>query len=122
MVFQELEEEKVITSKPWMGGMPYKILDISPPLILASAVNNELGKTPPLFFDASAVTFIKVPDKFKRLWAQEYAAYYKATKKKIVPTVDKSGVELTTYKPLSFEDQLQSLMDQVTEKKEDDKP
>lgn len=110
-VLHELNEEKVIISTPWISGTPYKIVAIAPPLILVSAVNNTTGKNPPLFFDSAVMTFIKIPDEFKRSWAKEYNRFLAATGKKSVAVVDRAGAPLQQTKIMSFEQQVNKFLE-----------
>ncbi len=89
-VLEELQEVEIQEKKPWIGGIPFVVLQVALPLIMVRSCVE--GANPPfLYFDTSMVSFIKITKEHQETWIKEYNRYYKETKLAVVPNNDDRG-------------------------------
>lgn len=104
--YREVDELEVKEYKPWIGGIPWKVLEVSLPVILCqSALYSEIDKPPFLYFDADMTEFILVSVEHVQSYIEAYNTYYKAHKGKIatVATVDISGNQIVQREIIDVE-------------------
>ncbi len=89
-VMEELEEVEIQEKKPWVGGIPFVILEVALPLIMVRSCVE--GVNPPfLYFDTSMVNFIEISPEHQETWTKEFNRYFRETKNSAVHTNDDQG-------------------------------
>lgn len=101
---REIEEVIIQESKPWVGGLCWKILEVALPLILVQSCIKGDTTPPFLHMDTEMMDFIVVSPKYVSRYKKAWNAYYKITKQSTVAVVDNHGEDISQHTLITRDD------------------